>query len=302
MRDVDPDVRVIAVGRCVPGGAEDWNRRMLEEAGDAADMVSLHYYFPGYTLGRDLADNEDEFRQLLAGARTFGEGLGWALGELDAAGHPEMPVAIDEWSMWSAWDDLIARNHRLCDSIYFGGCLNRMIERADRVRFAMISHLVNSLAPIQTTEDRMHVTAAYLTLALYRRTVRRHRVELDLEVPLLGVVPLPGRAHNKPLGGTTSDIRGVPAVDAVATADDGAIALHVCTGTLDEPVRATVHGLMPGARGHARWITGPGPFARNRFDAPATLGYAQATYEADARGTCTVELAPATVTALVFEP
>jgi alpha-N-arabinofuranosidase len=299
MREVDPEVRVIAVGRCVPAGGEGWNEGVLRGAGDAVDMISLHYYFPSYGLGRDLAENEEEFRQLLAGARTLGEGMDWALGELDAARPEEpLPVALDEWSLWSAWDDLLARNHRLCDSVYFGGCLNRMIERSERVRFAMISHLVNCLAPIQTSEDRMHVTAAYLTLRLYRSAVRRHRVALEVEAPMLDVVPLPGRSHNKPLGGTTSDMRRVPAVDAVATGDDSGTALLVCSGTLDEPIRATIHGLPSRARGRARWITGPDPFARNEFDAPATLGYAQADVTADASGSCTLDLQPATVTAV----
>jgi alpha-L-arabinofuranosidase len=296
MREVDPDVKLIAVGDAPRGGSNAWNREMLAAAGDAVDMVSLHYYFPSYTLDRELADDEAEFLQLLRGARQLGATLDQTL-----AGIAPLPIALDEWNLWTAWRDLIARNHRLCDSVYFGGCLNRMIERADRVRFAMISHLVNVMAPIQTSEDRMHVTAAYLTLLLYRSSVRRHAVELGVDVPAVEVTPLHAKADARPLGGTMGAAAMIPRLDAVATADDGGTAVLLCAGTVDEPLRVTIDGLPPSRRGRARWLDGPSPWAVNDHDAPTRLGFGLAPCETDTRGRCTVELRPATVTALTFD-
>jgi alpha-N-arabinofuranosidase len=176
-----------------------------------------------------------------------------------------------------------------------------MIERSDRVRFAMISHLVNCMAPIQTSEDRMYPTAAYLTLALYRASVRRHPVALAVQAPEVDVRPLIAPAGNLPLGGTMGSAARVALVDAVATADEEATTVLICTGTLEDPVRARIEGLPPSIRGRARWIDGPSPWARNEFDAPARLGYGQTVCETDARGTCTIDLRPATVTALTFD-
>jgi alpha-L-arabinofuranosidase len=297
MRDVDPDVRLIAVGETPRrDGKGTWNAEMLTAAGDAVDMVSLHYYFPGYTLGRDLADDEAEFRQLLRGARQLGEMLDESLAEI-----APLPAALDEWSLWSAWPDLMARNHRLCDSVYFGGCLNRMIERSDRVRFAMLSHLVNCMAPIQTSDDRMHATAAYLTFQLYRESVRGFPVALDVQAPSVDVQPFHAQPESAPLGGTMGSAQSVPILDAIATDDDRGTTVLACSGTLEEPIRATIDGLPASCRGRARWIDGPGPFARNELDAPARLGFAQAPCETDASGRCTIELRPATVTAIAWE-
>jgi alpha-L-arabinofuranosidase len=295
MREVDPAVKLIAVGASTRDDVEGWNREMLAAAGDAVDMLSLHFYYPGYSVGRDLPDAEAGLHQLLRGSRKLASTLDEVLGEIG-----DLPLALDEWSLWTAWPDLLARNHRACDSIYFGGCLNRMIERADRVRFAMISHLVNVMAPIQTSEDRMHVTAAGLTLALYRAAVRRHPVALDVEAPTVDVQPMIAPAGNLPLGGTMGAAARVALVDAAATADDRGTTLTICTGTL-EPVRARIEGLPPSTRGRARWVDGPSPWAVNDHAAPTRLGCAQAPCETDARGTCTLQLRPATVTALTFD-
>jgi alpha-N-arabinofuranosidase len=165
----------------------------------------------------------------------------------------------------------------------------------------MISHLVNCMAPIQTSPDGIYATAAALTFQLYQSSVRAHRVPLEIEAPSLEVKPFPERTAGAPLGGSASREGEVPLVDAVATADERGSAILACSGTLDEPIRATIRGLPPGASGSARWIDGPDVFARNDFDAPSRLDFREARCSADEDGVCTVELRPATVTALVFD-
>jgi alpha-N-arabinofuranosidase len=258
-------------------------------------MVSMHFYFPGYTLDRDLADDEAEFLQLLRGARQLGAALDETLADVDP-----LPISLDEWNLWTAWPDLLARNHRRCDSVFFGGCLNRMIERSARVRFAMISHLVNVMAPIQTSEERMHVTSAYLTFLLYSQAVRRHPVQLAIDAPAVALTPLHAKADARPLGGTMGGAARVPLLDAAATADAAGTAVFLCSGTLEEPLRARIEGLPPSAAGRARWVEGPSPWAVNDHDAPARLGFGEAACATDARGTCTIDLRPATVTAITL--
>jgi hypothetical protein len=147
----------------------------------------------------------------------------------------------------------------------------------------------------------MHVTAAYLTLLLYRSSVREHPVAVDVDVPTVLVEPLHSKADARPLGGTMGGAAQIPLLDAVATADDRGTAVFLCAGTLDEPLRATLDGLPPSRHGRARWVEGPSPWAVNDHDAPARLGFGQAPCETDARGRCTVDLQPATVTAITFE-
>jgi alpha-N-arabinofuranosidase len=299
MRAVDPGIELIAVGDRPRQG---WNPDMLAAAGDAVDMVSLHFYYPGYALGRDLNDDANDFHQLLRGALHFGQVIDETIAEIDAArdGGAPLPLTLDEWGMWTSWPDLLAANHRLCDSVFYGASFNRMIERADRVRYAMISHLVNAMAPIQTSGDRMFTTAAYLTFLLYRASVRRHPVAVEVDAPTVGVTPFLAQSGDRPLGGTMGVAWDVPVADAAATADDHATSVHVCASSL-EPVRTTIDGLPRSVRGRARWLDGPDPFARNDFEAPTRIGFGQSACETDARGRCTVELRPATVTVITFD-
>jgi alpha-N-arabinofuranosidase len=300
MRKVDPDIRLMPVGVLAPNEPE-WNDTVIRLAGSEIDILSLHYYFPGAGLGRDLADDEMETRQLLAGARHLGAGLDRTLKQIDLL-RPGLPVALDEWNLWSAWPDLLHRNHRRCDSIFFAGCFNRMIERADRVRMAMISHLVNTMAPIQTTDEAMHVTASYLTFLLYRRYVRKYLMPMRADSPQLDVVPFGGEDDRpQQLGGEFSGRRTVPALDAAATSDSTGVTIFAANGLVSEPLRTVVRGLPPAAVGRMRGIDAPGPYARNEFDAPNTLRYAERLCATDADGECVVELPPATVTAIIVD-
>jgi alpha-N-arabinofuranosidase len=302
MRAVDPEIQLMAVGSADRGrNHPGWNEEVLSAAGDDVDLLSLHFYFPGAALGRQLADTQEEVRQLLLGPSMLGKTLDHALAEVDAV-RPGLPVALDEWALWSDWSDLLSRNHRLCESIFFGGCLNRLIERAGRVRFAMISHLVNCMATIQTSGPRMHVTAGYLTFQLYRRHVRGFALPVEVEGPSVQVPPFAefNPSGDQALGGTGATSREVGLIDAAATRDADGTTIFACSAALDEPTRARIHGLSPGARGRAISVSGPSPFAQNEFDAPDRLGFAETDCAADSAGTCTVELPPATVTALAF--
>jgi alpha-N-arabinofuranosidase len=303
MRAVDPGIRLMVVGTADRGrNHPGWNEAMLRAAGDAADIVSLHFYYPGAALGRQLADTPEEMQQLLFGAHAFAHAVDHSLREVDAV-RPGLPVAVDEWGLWSEWADLMSRNHRLCESIFFGGVFNRMIERAGRVRFAMISHLVNCMGTIQTSGPRMHVTAGNLAFQLYTRHLRTFLVPVEAEAPLVYVPPFSEyvKTGNQALGGTIGEApRNIPVVDAAAVSDPTGTTIFACSAA-DEPVRTTIHGLPADARGRARWISGPSPYAQNDFDAPTTLGFAEAPCTTDAGGRLTIELQPGTVTALVFD-
>ena len=215
MRAVDPEIKLMAVGSADRGrNHPGWNEDVLRTAGEDADLLSLHFYFPGAALGRQLADTPAEVHQLLVGSRLLAQTLDHAIAEVDAV-RPGLPVALDEWGLWSEWEDLLHRNHRLCESIFFGGCFNRLIERAGRVRFAMISHLVNCMATIQTSGPRMHVTAGNLTFQLYSEHARGFAVPVEVDAPSVGVPPFAEfvASGNQALGGTAGPAREVQVVE-----------------------------------------------------------------------------------------
>jgi hypothetical protein len=157
------------------------------------------------------------------------------------------------------------------------------------------------MAPIQTSSDRVHSTAAYLTFQLYRSSARSRHVPLEVEAPIVDVPPFPPPTGEAPLGGSATHAGEVPVVDAAATADPGGITVLAYTGTIDEPITATIMGLPAGAAGRPA-----GSKARTRLRATtSTPPSASASPKRPARptngGACTVELRPATVTALAFD-
>lgn len=306
MRAADRDIALVAVGAMEPeaAGFPDWNTRVCADAGDHIDALSVHWYFPGPFLGRGLKDDEDDYYRVAAAPEQLGELLDAVLTDVDRTIGPErrIPLALDEWNMWDRIDDLLHTNRRLCDAVFFAGCYNRMIERADRVRFAMVSHLVNCMGPIQTRRDRHFVTSAYLVGALYAGLCRRTAVPVAVESATFDAKPF----EERPTQPTTlisadgSARRVAPVLDASATVDATGTTVFLVNRSFDEAQRVELVGLGAATRAVVRTVVGPGPFATNRVDDPFALHYAHATVEVEA-GKCRVELPPYTVAAVATD-
>ncbi|HWL44414.1 MAG TPA: alpha-L-arabinofuranosidase C-terminal domain-containing protein [Ilumatobacter sp.] len=306
MRAVDPDIGLVAVGALEPAATPraDWNATVLADVGEHADALSVHWYFPGPFRGRPLRDDEPDFRRLAAAPDHLGELLDGVIAEVDHAvgAARRMPLALDEWNMWDRIDDLLHTNRRLCDAVFFGGCYNRMIERADRVRFAMVSHLVNCMAPIQTEGDRHYVTSAYLVGALYARHRRHSAVPVTVRCATFTADAFvePGAEATTLTASAGPPGRVSPLIDAAATADETGVTLFLINRSIDEPCLIDVSGTPAGTGGILRTVAGPGPFASNDVDHPFVLGYRETVVRATGGG-CRVELPPHTVGALVLD-
>lgn len=298
MRAVDPGIRIAAVG-CgglgPEGGDTQWNRTVLQRAGDEVDALSVHFYFPGPVLGRALRDDEGDYMQIATGSDELGTMLDGILSECDGA-RPERPVplSLDEWNLWADWPDLIVTNHPLSTSVFFAGCWNRIIERAARVPIAMISHQVNCMAPIQTRGERSFGTAAFLVGMMYRRAARSHSAAVQVESGTVTAEPFRDViiSGDVPLIGA----RTAPALDAAATRDGGGAAVFLANRRLDGATHVTLTGLPRGARGRLRhlWSAGGDPFARNDETDPTAVGFRDVAIDVDDRGRATVELPPHT--------
>jgi alpha-N-arabinofuranosidase len=309
MRAVDPGVKLVAVG-CAGGSGsypETWNATVVEEAADDIDALSLHWYFPGTWVGRRLRDDEADYLQLAAGSDDLGETLDAAMRQVDAVTGPERKLALslDEWNLWVELEDLLETNARLADAAFFAGCYNRMLERADRVQIAMISHLVNCMAPIQTRGDRHFVTSSYLIGALYSKFARGSSlpVEIDCErfsVPDFAGTAVPELETAQILANSgTSSGRSARVIDAAATRDDRGTSVFLTNRRLDRAVRVAVGELAPRGNGRFRYLSGPGPFAANDVDRPDTLHFREVAAATDARGVCTFDLPPCTSGVLI---
>jgi alpha-N-arabinofuranosidase len=306
MRAVDPSIRIVAVGEPAEGGSV-WNDDVLREAGDHVDAISLHYYFPGPWIMRPLRDDEGDFLQVATGADELGAVLDRTLAQIDAVVGPErvLPVSLDEWNLWATWQDLVTTTNRLADAPLFAGFFNRMFERAGRVHFGMVSHLVNCMAPIQTRDDRMFVTAGYLVQQLYRSMSRAAAVTTITESDVMAVPAFTDLADDVAresiLVRGHGNAREAPELDCSATADAAGVTVFLASRLLDAALRVTVSGLPSSASGRLRWLHAAAPWSRNDEEHPDAIGFREAAVTTNAGGTATVDLPPHTVAALVVD-
>lgn len=298
MRAVDPTIRIVAAGVTPDqyGLGRDtwaaWNPTLLAGAGDLADALSLHWYFPGM-INRPLRDDDADHQQVATGA----DDLEHILAEVVAT-HPDIPISLDEWGQMAAMHDHFGLSHRLADAVFFAGCYNAILRHADRVRMATIAQLVNVLAPIQTEGERMYVTAAYLVGLLYRNCARSASVAATTACAEIAVEAMPDLGGAFLASTSARNQRMAPAVDVSATADDRGTTVFVCNRRLDAPVTVEVAGLGDPSDVVLRTVTGPDRWARNDADHPDVLGFAMRAVEVRG-GVATVELPPLMTGALM---
>ena len=168
MRDVDPDLKLIACGSSGPLMATylEWDREVLEQCYDYVDGLSLHRYLGNWE--RDSGNKTENYLALnLSMERQIAETL--AVCDL-VRGHKRSPkklwLSFDEWNVWyrtTGGDDvdgnrkeaphLLEEVYNLEDALLVGGLINSLLRNADRVKLACLAQLVNVIAPIMTNAD-----------------------------------------------------------------------------------------------------------------------------------------------------
>jgi alpha-N-arabinofuranosidase len=301
MRAVDPTILVVGVGEASNG--KTWNADVLEQAPDAFDAMSAHFYFPGPSIGRRLRDTEGDFLQVATGADELGPILDSTLAELDAALGPDrkMPLALDEWGLWSHFDDLVHQTDRLADAPIYAGFLNQVYRRADRVTIAMYAQPVNVIGAVQTSGDRMFVTTGYLVQWLYRHASRANAVPVTTRsdtVQVAAFEDLDNAAETAFAAAGLAKPREAAVLDCTATSDESGVTVFLATRTLHDPLQVTVSGLPPQATGRLRWLAAESPWSRNDADHPDAVSFRQREVTTDADGVAVVEVPPHTVAAL----
>jgi alpha-L-arabinofuranosidase len=297
MRAEDDSIKLLAPGVLhEPGSSASWNDAVLREAGDVVDALALHWYFPG-PLGRPRTRDERELRQLMTAGDTLGPLLDATIGGIDAAvgSGRALPVVIGEWGFMVDVEEHFGTSHWFCDGPFFAGCLNRFVERSDRITKAYYAQLVNVLAPIQTDGDRQFVTTAFFVLALYRRFMGGEAVRTSVTGDEIEVAPMP--ALDRRLFGprAAAVARRAAVVDACATVDGTATAVALTSRSLDRVVRADVVGLPPGASGSLVAVRAPDLFSRNSAHEPDLVALRSTELTVDRAGRASVALAPGAV-------
>jgi alpha-N-arabinofuranosidase len=184
-------------------------------------------------------------------------------------------VAFDEWSLWCDWDECLATNYDLRAGLLFAGTFNRIHERAPRLEIGAIDELVNMLGLIQANDTGVFLTAAYLVNRLYVEETRPLALESTVESETFDS-PIWPDAPEIVRGVLGDDLKGIPYLDASATAsDDGrALSVFLINRHLTEPldISVTMEGSVRSPSDQRlRLLSAESPFARNDFEHPERL-------------------------------
>lgn len=168
--------------RVASGFSDDqyfWTEKVMEEASDMMDGISLHYYTiagEGWSNKGPSADfGEDLYFSGLKKAMRLDELIEGHKNRMDKY-DPEKRVAlfVDEWGVWT--DPLpetnpgfLQQQNSLRDALIASISLDILNKHSDRVRMANIAQMVNVLQAVILTEgEQMLKTPTYHVFDLYR--------------------------------------------------------------------------------------------------------------------------------------
>ena len=278
MRQVDPHIRIVAVGDHILSDAPDdpgraWNETVLRMAGGLIDDLSFHLYQPNQEGWQEQYDLE-ALHHTVCAAPLAAEQIIQRMADQATKLVPGRKIGIvfDEWNLWLAPPDGAASMHQLNytlrDGLYAAGMLNVFHRQCRSLTMANLAQLVNVLPAIVTNAQQAYATPLYYAFWLYQHMqplALQHQLEVDsFDCQALG---------NIPAG------QDIPYLDVTATCD--AQRRQIAIGLVNRHplrfVRAEIELQGTGALKASRaWrLGGPDPLACNTFEAPQRVGFGQ---------------------------
>jgi alpha-N-arabinofuranosidase len=196
IRVIDKDLKLIACGssNTILPTYLTWDREVLEECYDQVDAISLHNYFgntpelSGNSTARYLAMNLDMERQIneIAAVCDYVQGT--------LRSPKRLWLSFDEWNVWyrARGGDfsnghrkfaprLLEEEYNLEDGLLVGGFVNTLLRKSDRVRVGCLAQIVNVIAPLVTSADKVLRQSIYYPYAWALKYARGKVIDLLVE-------------------------------------------------------------------------------------------------------------------------
>ena len=248
MRDVDPSIKLIAVG----DNDMNWNRTLLREAGRNIDYLAIHHYYGRREMQGDpmnLMARPLFFERFYARVQQLLREFGLA---------DRVKLAINEWGL-----DLPSERQYSMESALYGARLMNVFERSGEiVEMSAVSDLVNGWPGgiIQAGRHSVFVSPIYLVNQLYAE----HRGDLLLATSV-----------NGPTFNTSGEGNNISYLDATGsrTADGKTIFIKAVNTSRTTALLTTItiDGVVPSARAELKTITAPTLNVANDFSRPAAV-------------------------------
>lgn len=188
MRWHDPTIQLVSCGSSGTGMATypEWDRIVLEECWDQVDYHSMHFY---------AHNRENDTGSFLASSAEFEahvDTMAAVLRYVKAKTRSTHDVYLswDEWNVWyknmetrGGWTEaphLIEEIYNLEDALVVAQWMNVFLRKADVLKIACLAQIVNVIAPILTTRDRLLKQSIYYPIRLFSHLA--HGAALDVAV------------------------------------------------------------------------------------------------------------------------
>ena len=248
---------------------DDWNRNLLKHAGDSLNMISIH----GYWDGLWVEDRPSDYATCMIRSVQPEESISTVERLLDSTGFKgRITIAFDEWNL-RGWhhpgvmtgfgpNEIKARDrndlnatYTMADALFSACFLNSCLRHAETVKMANIAPLVNTRGPLFVHSKGLVKRTTFHVLNLYANRLGERVAQ--------AVVTSDSFKH---------DNGAVPAVDAVATCDEGKknwrIALVNRHPSATTSCRVQFDGATASGTCWATVLSGDAPVAFNSVEAP----------------------------------
>ncbi len=178
MRSVDPTLKFVAVGSNEYD--VEWNRKILEIAGDEIDYLSLHVYIPGRLLST-LSNNVRDFYNIIAGTFENERRVQWMAETIEKVmGDKKVPIAFDEWGIIFNLRQHYEGYYTLRDGLFAASFLEMLHRHADTVKMAVWAQLVNVVPMIRTSPTDVYHNPVYLAAKLFSNYAESYTVSTKI--------------------------------------------------------------------------------------------------------------------------
>ena len=142
-----------------------WNRTVLNTLGNYIDYISLHHY----------SGNRDTNHYKFMAATNFVENVikitEGQINETRTKNHIQKPIyiAFDEYNVWyrAFNQQKLEEHYNMQDALVVAEYLNCFIRNAQIVKMANMAQLVNVIAPMMITNDKLWFQTTYYPLQLF---------------------------------------------------------------------------------------------------------------------------------------
>jgi len=289
MRQIDSELTLIGVGVPVTLYGH-WNEQVLRIAGDAMDQLSLHYYSIRTEKWDTPPSPEHLFLPKIAASFEVAQMLDDTLAIMDQFSHRPLLLAFDEWNTYyGAKSPDYIEDYNLADALYTGALMNACIQRANRIKFSAIYHLINAMGcylvaplyewqsvnlgrggawvPVSSEDNAIapEVIKMPTTLVLELMTKYRGQHAIGCQV----VSP----TFSSPSAGNLPAFEAIPTVDASATIDKdtGQIFVSIVNRDVKSAVKINLEGVTGISKKTVYLVTGDSPISTNTFENPDTI-------------------------------